>query len=199
MHSGMFGGAAPDALVRADPHAGLAARRATATRRSTGSTRRRRGTASQYAAEQFRADANVLDGVELIGDGSVADMLWARPPSPCSASTARPSSAPPPPCRRGARARVSLRVPPGVDAAGGQERSSRTSRRARPWGVRCDDRARRPGRPVRRLARPARRTTSMRAAMEVAYGRAMQSAGQGGSIPLCNAARRRPTRRRRSS
>ena len=29
--------------------------------------------------EQFRRDANVLDGVELLGDGSVADLLWARP------------------------------------------------------------------------------------------------------------------------
>ena len=33
---------------------------------------------ARYPAEQFRADANVLDGVDLLGD-DVADMVWARP------------------------------------------------------------------------------------------------------------------------
>ena len=36
-------------------------------------------TGVDYSAEQFRRDANVLDGVELMGDGIVADLLWARP------------------------------------------------------------------------------------------------------------------------
>ena len=38
-----------------------------------------RWTGVDYSAEQFRSDANVLDGAELMGDGTVADMLWARP------------------------------------------------------------------------------------------------------------------------
>jgi len=32
-----------------------------------------------YAAEQFRTDAHVLDGVDLVGTAPVQDMLWARP------------------------------------------------------------------------------------------------------------------------
>ena len=43
--------------------------------------------------------------------------LGAARRSPCSASTARRSSAPPRPCRRARGPLVSLRVPPGVDAA----------------------------------------------------------------------------------
>ena len=64
MHSGMFGGAAPGRPRRADPHAGHAARRATATRPSAGSTTTRRGPASTTPPQQFRTDANVLDGVD---------------------------------------------------------------------------------------------------------------------------------------
>ena len=37
------------------------------------------GTGWKYPADQFRKDANVLDGVKLMGDGKVADLLWARP------------------------------------------------------------------------------------------------------------------------
>ena len=63
---------------RADPRAGLAARR------GRQHDRRRAGPAAAWAGhavpeEQFRKDAKVLDGVELIGDGTVADRIWARP------------------------------------------------------------------------------------------------------------------------
>ncbi|HEY2282619.1 MAG TPA: hypothetical protein VGH60_03615 [Solirubrobacteraceae bacterium] len=78
MHPGMFGGPAPD------PVAGLLAMLA--------SMRDERGNTTidgvensgswdgvDYLPEQFRADAQVLDGVDLVGSGSMADMLWARP------------------------------------------------------------------------------------------------------------------------
>jgi cysteinylglycine-S-conjugate dipeptidase len=32
-----------------------------------------------YPPETFRADAGVLDGVSLLGDGTVSDMVWSRP------------------------------------------------------------------------------------------------------------------------
>lgn len=32
-----------------------------------------------YPEDRFRAEAGVLDGVQLLGDGTVGDMLWARP------------------------------------------------------------------------------------------------------------------------
>ena len=78
LHSGMFGGAAPGRARRADRDARLAARRdGDTTIDGLDSTPALDG--RRLPAERFRADAQVLDGVELIGDGSVADMLWARP------------------------------------------------------------------------------------------------------------------------
>ena len=76
MHSGMFGGAAPDAL------AALIAMLAT-LRDEHGNTTINGLDApdvggGRYPPEQFRKDANVLDGVDLLG-GAVADMVWARP------------------------------------------------------------------------------------------------------------------------
>ncbi|MGK3708998.1 M20/M25/M40 family metallo-hydrolase [Arthrobacter sp. IK3] len=79
IHSGMFGGPAPDALAAlvtilgslCDPHGN--------TTVTTGLENSRRWAGAAYDPEQFRRDAGVLDGVSLLGDGSVSDMLWSRP------------------------------------------------------------------------------------------------------------------------
>ena len=78
VHSGMFGGAAPDAL------AALVSMLAT-LRDEDGETTiggldaGGTWTGADYPVERFRADAGVLDGVSVLGSGSVADALWARP------------------------------------------------------------------------------------------------------------------------
>ena len=78
VHSGMFGGPAPDAL------AALVAMLATlrddrGNTTITGLDNTQTWTGELYPPEQFRSDAGVLDGASLLGDGSVSDMLWARP------------------------------------------------------------------------------------------------------------------------
>ena len=130
LHSGMFGGAAPDAL------AALIAMLAS-LRDEQGNTtidgldNTQTWTGAPYPPEQFRTDAGVLDGVALLGDGTVSDMLWARPAvtvlgidcPPVIGSTAAivPRAA----------ARLNLRVPPGMAARGRRRRSStHLSRRA---------------------------------------------------------------------
>ncbi len=78
LHSGMFGGAAPDAL------AALVAMLAT-LRDSDGNTtitgldNTQTWTGEVYPPDQFRSDAGLVDGASLIGSGTVSDMLWARP------------------------------------------------------------------------------------------------------------------------
>src|SRR5436190_6693616 len=77
MHSGMFGGPAPDPVL------GLIQLLATLHDAEGNTTIDRLAndghwTGVEYAAAQFRADANVLDGVELMGSASVSDMLWSR-------------------------------------------------------------------------------------------------------------------------
>ncbi|MDV9177746.1 M20/M25/M40 family metallo-hydrolase, partial [Streptomyces sp. W16] len=78
LHSGQFGGAAPDALA-------ALIRVLDSLRAKDGSTTVD-GLAAHaswdglsYDEGQFRQDAKVLDGVELIGSDAVADRIWARP------------------------------------------------------------------------------------------------------------------------
>ena len=77
VHSGAFGGAAPDALA-ALVH--VLARCATTRGRRPSPVSTPDGVGgAPYPVERFRSDAGVLDGVEVLGDGSVADAVWARP------------------------------------------------------------------------------------------------------------------------
>jgi cysteinylglycine-S-conjugate dipeptidase len=184
MHSGMFGGPAPDALLGLirvlgtlhDEHGNTTVDGLDATQKWTG---------AEYSQEQFRKDANVLDGVELMGDGEVADLLWSRPsatvigidvPHVLGSSAAVQASA---------AARVSLRLPPGVTGQAAQDALVAHLRSRVPWGLHCEIERVAMGDPfVGSLEGPA--FESLRAAMEESFGRPMTTEGQGGSIPLCN-------------
>ncbi|MFE6974119.1 dipeptidase [Streptomyces sp. NPDC057682] len=185
VHSGMFGGPAPDAL------AALVQLLSTLRDPETGATRIEdldatgRWEGAGYDEEQFRADAGVLDGVPLTGDGSVADRLWARPavtvlgidcpPVVGSAAAVPPSAA----------ARVSLRIPPGTDAAAARTALTGHLTRAAPWGVRVTVEPESSGSPFR-AATDGPAYGALGEAMREVYGKEMTYLGQGGSIPLCN-------------
>jgi cysteinylglycine-S-conjugate dipeptidase len=184
MHSGMFGGPAPDALLGLigvlatlhDEHGNTTVDGLDATQTWTG---------VDYSAEQFRADANVLDGVKLMGDGTPADLLWARPsatvigidvPHVLGSSAAVQASA---------AARISLRLPPGVSGQAAQDALVAHLESRVPWGLHCEIERVAMGDPfVGSLNGPA--FESLKRAMEEAFERPMQTEGQGGSIPLCN-------------
>ena len=114
LHSGMFGGVAPDAMMAMsllissfyDDEGNVV----------IAGIDEVEGDNPDYPEEQFREEAGVLDEVTLIGDGDIASQLWLRPavtvtgidfPSLAHASnTLTPS----------VTARISVRVPPGVDS-----------------------------------------------------------------------------------
>jgi acetylornithine deacetylase/succinyl-diaminopimelate desuccinylase-like protein len=184
LHSGMFGGAAPDALA-ALVHMLASLRDATGNTTITGLENCQFWSGAPYPAEQFRGDAGLVNGAQLLGDGSVSDMLWARPavtilgidcpPVVGSAAAIQPK----------ARARLNLRVPPGTDAVEAQEALVAHLQAAAPWGVRVSVDREALGQPFRaRTGGPAYRAFG--SAMRDAYGREMTTLGQGGSIPLCN-------------
>ncbi|MEU6537378.1 dipeptidase [Streptomyces sp. NPDC047000] len=185
LHSGQFGGAAPDALA-------ALIRVLDSLRAEDGSTTvdGLSGDAAwdglAYDDEQFRQDAKVLDGVELIGSGTVADRVWARPAVTVLGIDCPPVVGATPSVQATARALVSLRVPPGVDAAGASRLLEAHLAAHTPWGARVSTEQVGQGQAFRAdTTSPAYR--AMADAMAVAYpGQKMQYAGQGGSIPLCS-------------
>ncbi|MGB3438288.1 MAG: dipeptidase [Actinophytocola sp.] len=183
MHSGMFGGPAPDPVAGLiQVLASLHDERGNTTVDGVGASEQWHGV--DYPVDQFRKDANVLDGVELIGDGSVMDMLWTRPsatvlgmdiPSVLDSSAVVQASA---------AARVGLRLPPGTSGQQAQDALVEHLRSRVPWGLRCEITRVAVGDPfVGSLDGPA--FDAMRSAMEDAFRHPMATEGQGGSIPLC--------------
>jgi cysteinylglycine-S-conjugate dipeptidase len=184
LHSGVFGGPAPDALAALIAMlAGLRDENGDTTVAGLGDPLPWAGI--DYPPERFRQDAGVLDGVGLTGSGSVAEMLWARPAVTVLGIDAPPvvGSAMAVPAQ--ARARVSLRVPPGIAGEDAARALRAHLERAAPWGAEVeieDDGWADPF--VGSSTGPA--FEALAAALEDAYGRDHVTQGQGGSIPLCN-------------
>jgi acetylornithine deacetylase/succinyl-diaminopimelate desuccinylase-like protein len=184
VHSGMYGGPAPDALA-ALVHILAGLRDDDGNTVVDGLESDQTWTGVAYPEDRFRTDAGVLDGVGLAGSGSVADAVWARPaltilgidcpPVVGSAAAIQPR----------ASARLNLRVPPGMDPHQAQDALVAHLERHAPWGARVTvDRE--------AVGSPFRATTdgpgyaALSAAMAEAFGAPLGSVGQGGSIPLCN-------------
>jgi cysteinylglycine-S-conjugate dipeptidase len=184
MHSGMFGGPAPDVLLGLiqmlgslhDEHGNTTIDGLDATAKWTG---------VDYPAEQFRKDANVLDGVKLMGDGSPADLLWARPSATVIGIDVPPVVGSSAAVQASAAARVSLRLPPGETGQAAQDALVAHLKARVPWGLHCEIERVAMGDPfVGSLEGPA--YEALKAALEDAFGRELATEGQGGSIPLCN-------------
>ncbi|MFD8641160.1 dipeptidase [Streptomyces zaomyceticus] len=185
LHSGQFGGAAPDALA-------ALIRVLDSLRGPDGSTvidglpGDNAWEGLQYPEEDFRQDAKVLAGVALPGAGTVADRIWARPAVTVVGIDCHPVAGATPSIPSSARAQISLRVPPGQDAAEATKLLFAHIEKHTPWNARVSLEQVGQGQPFQAdTSSPA--YASMAEAMRVAYpGQEMQTAGMGGSIPLCN-------------
>ncbi|HEU5109295.1 MAG TPA: dipeptidase, partial [Micromonosporaceae bacterium] len=184
VHSGMFGGPSPDALA-ALVHMLATLRDADGNTTVRGLDNTQSWVGLDYPADRFRADAGLLPDTRLLGSGSVADMVWARPavtilgidcpPVVGSAVAIQPAAA----------ARLNLRVPPGMDAERAANALIDHLTAAAPWGVRVTAEREAAGAPFQaHTGGPA--YAALAAAMREAYGQPMTMLGQGGSIPLCN-------------
>ncbi|GAA3865552.1 dipeptidase [Streptomyces sedi] len=183
LHSGAFGGVAPDALAALvrmldslyDAGGSLAVDGLEAGGAWSG---------AEYPEEDFRADAGVLEGVELVGSGSVADRLWARPSLTVMGIDCPPVVGATPSVQAGARAMLGLRVPPGTGAREAADLVEAHLRARAPWGARVTVERQGEGAAFRAdVESPA--YEAMASAMRDAYdGTEMAVVGQGGSIPL---------------
>ncbi|WP_306326985.1 dipeptidase [Streptomyces venezuelae] len=185
LHSGQFGGAAPDALA-------ALIRVLDSLRGPDGSTvidglpGDKAWEGLQYPEEDFRQDAKVLSGVALPGAGTVADRIWARPAVTVVGIDCHPVAGATPSIPASARAQISLRVPPGQDAVEATKLLFTHIEKHTPWNARVSFEQVGQGQPFQAdTSSPA--YASMAEAMRIAYpGEEMQTAGMGGSIPLCN-------------
>ncbi|MCX5113110.1 dipeptidase [Streptomyces sp. NBC_00378] len=184
LHSGMFGGPAPDALA-------ALVQILSTLRDADGGTRidglDSSGTwpGAPYDEEQFRRDADVLDEVSLTGSGTVADRLWARPAVTVLGIDCPPVVGSSAAVQGTARARVSLRVPPGTNADAALLALTAHLEKAAPWGAHVSVESEGTGAPFRAATDGPAYATLGRAMADV-YGEPMVALGQGGSIPLCN-------------
>jgi len=113
VHSGMFGGAVPDALttlVRV-----LSTLHDSAGDVAVAGLVRSEASPLDYPEDRFRAEAGLLDGVELIGTGRIVDRTWAKPSLSVLGIDAPPTNAAPNALVPSARAKISVRLAPGDD------------------------------------------------------------------------------------
>lgn len=183
-HSGVYGGAAPDALTALIKLlSGLTDQNGNTTIDGLDASQIWDGV--EYSDEQFSADAGVLEGVGLAGDGSVPEMVWARPAvtvlgidAPTVAGASNSVSAE-------ASAKVSVRVPPGMSGDQARDALTRQLESTAPWGARVTVTSEAAADPfVAAHGGPA--YDALVAAMRQSYEKDVVTMGQGGSIPLCN-------------
>jgi len=133
VHSGMFGGPAPDALI--------ALARMIATLHVADGTVAVKGLdvvaydGADYDEPSFRSDAGVLPGVDLLGAGRIAERLYGRPAINVIGIDAPPVDGAANALIPRARARVSVRLAPGQDPVEGQGVVARHLEAAAPWHV----------------------------------------------------------------
>jgi len=181
VHSGVFGGAIPDAL--------------SALARILASLHDDEGNVAidglarfpwngvQMSEDELREEAPIRPGVRLIGHGPVSERLWSSPAVSVlgiDAPRVREASNQLVPV---ARAKVSLRIAPGDDPARALELLAGHLESNAPWGVEVDV-ARGEGGHGLRVRADGPAFAAMLRAMETAYSRPAVEIGSGGSVPL---------------
>jgi acetylornithine deacetylase/succinyl-diaminopimelate desuccinylase-like protein len=136
-----------------------------------------------YPEAQLRADAGVLDGVELIGTGSLTSRIWSRPTVTVTGidlpSTGQASNT----LQAHVRAKLSARVAPGQSAADVFEALRRHLSSQPAWGARVEITLKETGEAFAAAASgPA--YDAARAAFADAWGVQPVDVGIGGSIPF---------------
>jgi acetylornithine deacetylase/succinyl-diaminopimelate desuccinylase-like protein len=182
-HSGVYGGASPDAL-QALIHMLATLTDANGNTTVDGLAADQTWDGVEYSPEQFASDAGVLEGVSLAGDGSVPEMVWARPTvtilgidAPSVATAGNIVSAE-------AAAKVSIRVPPGESGEEARDALIAHLKSRAPWGAELSFEVEAVANPFE-AAHGGPAYDALVAAMSESYGRDVVTQGQGGSIPLC--------------
>jgi acetylornithine deacetylase/succinyl-diaminopimelate desuccinylase-like protein len=181
VHSGMYGGAFPDALI--------ALSRLIATLHDDRGNVAVQGLVAGDAEPldlteaELRAQAGALDGVHTIGEGTLTARLWRRPALSVLAVDAPRIAEAVNQLVPTARAKVSMRIPPGQDVDAALQALTDHLRRHAPWGARVTVSPEGSGAPFEGDAKgPA--FTAMHEAFAEAFGTKAVEIGVGGTIPF---------------
>jgi acetylornithine deacetylase/succinyl-diaminopimelate desuccinylase-like protein len=179
VHNGVYGGPVPDALtVLARLLATLHDERGDVAVRGLV---RERADALDLTEAELRREAGVLEGVDLIGTGTLTSRLWAGPALSVVGVDAPPVDGSGMVLVPSARARLALRIGPGDDGAAARDALVAHLESHAPWGARVTVTAGEPVAPFRAdVSGPAYDVA--RSAFADAWGTAPVEVGVGGSI-----------------
>ena len=181
VHSGLFGGVVPDALSALCRL--LATLHTDSGDVAVDGLHASRAADLVYPEDRLRAESGVLDGVRLIGSGSLVDRLWARPAVSVLAIDAPRVADASNTLVPVARAKVSLRIAPGDDAVKAMEALRNHLEQNAPWGAEVTVTDGDLGQPCAIDAHgPA--YDAARSAFAAAWGVQPVDMGMGGSIPF---------------
>lgn len=181
LHSGLWGGVVPDALsalvrLLAGLHDDDGNVAVAGLHESTAAP-------VDYPPERVRADTGLLDGVTEIGSGSVPQRMWAKPAITVIGIDTTSIAASSNTLIPRARAKISLRVAPGGDAAAHLDALTAHLQRHAPWGAQVTVTPGDVGQPYAiNAAGPV--YDAARAAFTQAWGVPPIDMGMGGSIPF---------------
>lgn len=185
VHSGSYGGGAPDAahalMVIATS---LFDEHGRTTIDGVDTTAKWEGDA--YSREAFRADATVLDGVQLLGtvDDEPADLVWARPAVTMIGFTSTPVAEAMNAVNARAQAQFNVRVPAGQSAAEIAQKVEEHILAHTPWGAKVEVEVSGVNEPFSTNPE-AGAVATLGACLKEAYGTdELAVIGSGGSIPL---------------
>ena len=181
LHSGMWGGVVPDALT-------VLVRLLASLHDDDGNVAiegLHEATAADvdYTPERVRSDTGVLDGVTEIGSGTVAQRLWAKPAVTIIGIDTTPIARASNTLIPRARAKVSMRVAPGGDAAAHLRALTRHLEKHAPWGAQVTVIPGDVGEPYA-IDASGPVYDAARQAFREAWGREAVDTGVGGSIPF---------------
>ncbi|ORW27323.1 dipeptidase [Mycobacterium paraense] len=184
LHSGLWGGVIPDALtVLVRLLASLHDDDGNVAVEGLHETDSAALNYPDYPAERVRADSGLLDGVSEIGSGSVPQRLWAKPAITVIGIDTTPVAAASNTLIPRARAKVSMRVAPGGDAAAHLDALTAHLQRHAPWGARVTVTPGEIGQPYA-IEPTGDAYDAARAAFRQAWGVEPIDMGMGGSIPF---------------
>ncbi|ORW49998.1 dipeptidase [Mycobacterium paraense] len=184
LHSGLWGGVIPDALtVLVRLLASLHDDDGNVAVEGLHETDSAALNYPDYPAERVRADSGLLDGVSEIGSGSVPQRLWAKPAITVIGIDTTPVAAASNTLIPRARAKVSMRVAPGGDAAAHLDALTAHLQRHAPWGARVTVTPGEIGQPYA-IEPTGDVYDAARAAFRQGWGVEPIDMGMGGSIPF---------------